>query len=363
VVWVAGLTGPTQTLAELALASFQAQVEEMNADGGIDGREVVVETADSQGDPTRAVTLLQEKLADGAKPDVVFAGLSSGETLAMLPVLTRAKILSVGQSGSPLLADVKAYPYHFGFTPDTNGVVKASLRDYVEKQGYHSILGLFGQDGYGDGNTGALTAAFEGTGVEVTTERFNPQDIDFAVNWQRAAAANPDVIISDCLGDPCSRLLASRARAGASNIPLIIGSGGVTTGRGPADYATPEDLVNSVMTVPSFMIYQEEADRSPAFAQMFDDVTSSGALKNTLIPAVHIRDAFHAVKLAYEASDTDTVEDLVKQMEDLDVDPSEWVSGWDINFDKTSHFVPPLSSMYLNVPPGPLVDGMFQVGQ
>jgi branched-chain amino acid transport system substrate-binding protein len=362
IVFIAGLTGALQTPSQTALASFENAVDKMNAEGGIDGREITLESADSQGDPTRAVTLLQEKLADGPKPDLVFSGLSSGESLAMLPVLTRNKVFSLEQASSPALNDPAAYPYNFGLSPDANGFW-VSLPSYLKEHDYGKVVGLFPQDGFGDGGVAAVEGVLDGNAdVDLDMQRFNPADIDFTIAWQKAAEQKPDAIIADCFGDACSRLLASRATAGVGDIPLILGTGSAATGSGPESFATPEALANTVMLIPSFMVYKAESERSPAFSAMFDALQADAPVTGSLVPAVHPWDELHAAKLAYEASETDDIDDIVQKMYEITDDPANWVSGWNIHFTPESHFTVPEVGDFVFQPVGPLVDGMFKSG-
>src|SRR5690606_24308496 len=113
------------------------------------------------------------------------------------------------------------------------------------------------------------------------------------------------------------------------------------TGFGPASYASPEALENMVSMLASFLQYKEPGERSEVFSAMYDALEADGPVESSLVPAVHPWDELFAVKLAYEATDSNEVADIVKQMYTISAGKDHWVSGWDIKFSKDSHFFIP----------------------
>src|SRR5579883_1721580 len=66
----------TGALADYGYAfenSLKVAAAEVNAAGGVLGREMKVEFADSQGNATQAVSVLAQRLSSGTNPDVVWA--------------------------------------------------------------------------------------------------------------------------------------------------------------------------------------------------------------------------------------------------------------------------------------------------
>ena len=69
-------------------------MQEINAAGGINGRQVELITRDTQSDPTKAVNGAAE-LTRGEKVTAVFGPVNSGESLAVVPLLARSKVPQV----------------------------------------------------------------------------------------------------------------------------------------------------------------------------------------------------------------------------------------------------------------------------
>ncbi|MCU1415631.1 MAG: hypothetical protein JWN80_2971 [Microbacteriaceae bacterium] len=356
VLVVTGLTGPTQSASQLALTSFKAAAARLNKTGGVGGRKITIESGDSKGDPTQAVTVLQQLIAGGAKPDLVFAGLSSGETQAMLPVLTRDQILSVGSSNSPALNDPKSYPYHFGFSVTGTGAL-VTLPAYLKKNKLTKVSALIPQDAFGDGIQTALAANLSSSELTSST-RYNDTATDLTVQWQTAAASKPDVIYADCFGADCAPLLASRAKANVANIPVILGFGATSTGLGPSSFATADALKNVKMIFPSYQAYKSPSQQSAPFAANFKAISP---VTSSIVPGALPADELRGVALAYERSKSTNINDVVAQMYKLNEAPSTWVTGWTIKFNSQTHFPVPDPKDYLIEPVGPMIDGMFKV--
>ena len=63
---------------------LKAAAEVLNENGGLDGRRVVLDIEDDGSDPTQAVSLLQRKVTDGDKPDLVWPGSTSNDRSSRL---------------------------------------------------------------------------------------------------------------------------------------------------------------------------------------------------------------------------------------------------------------------------------------
>ena len=87
--YLPALTGPSSSTGVGINRGIQLAVQEINATGGIDGRQIELITRDTQSDPTKAVNGAAE-LTHGQKVSVVFGPVNSGESLAVVPLLARA---------------------------------------------------------------------------------------------------------------------------------------------------------------------------------------------------------------------------------------------------------------------------------
>src|SRR6185437_6897059 len=127
--YLPALTGPSSSTGVGINRGIQLAVQEINAAGGIKGRQLELITRDTQSEPTKAVNGAAE-LAHGEKVSVVFGPVNSGESLAVVPLLARAKIPQVNPYWVDTLTDPKKYPMCFRNAP-TNQQIGAAANRYV----------------------------------------------------------------------------------------------------------------------------------------------------------------------------------------------------------------------------------------
>src|SRR5262249_40549105 len=81
--YLPALTGPSSSTGIGINRGIQLAVQEINAAGGIDGRQLELITRDTQSDPTKAVNGAAE-LTRGQNVSAVFGPVNSGEALALV---------------------------------------------------------------------------------------------------------------------------------------------------------------------------------------------------------------------------------------------------------------------------------------
>ncbi|HXC40366.1 MAG TPA: ABC transporter substrate-binding protein, partial [Burkholderiales bacterium] len=81
------LTGPGAAVGVTARIASEMTVKEINAAGGIAGRQVDLVLGDDAGDPTRASTEVR-RLIDSEKVNVMIGPAIAAPALAAAPVLT-----------------------------------------------------------------------------------------------------------------------------------------------------------------------------------------------------------------------------------------------------------------------------------
>ncbi|GAA4204114.1 ABC transporter substrate-binding protein [Microbispora amethystogenes] len=194
-------------------AGIKIAAEEFNAAGGVEGRKIVVETANDQNDPTKAVSLLQQRLSSGTKPDLVYPGSSSAVSLSLLPILTRQKILSVGGTVSTLLNDPAKYPYHFGISSPGKDYAPALISE-AKAKGYKKIAMLYSNDATGQSSAEIYKAAVEGAGMEFAEARYEATALDMTSQLNQLRAQDPDALILNGYGAAALYVMRSRAQIG-----------------------------------------------------------------------------------------------------------------------------------------------------
>src|SRR5437588_244870 len=106
--YLPALTGPSSSTGIGINRGVELAVKEINAAGGINGRQMEIVTRDTQSDPTKAVNGAAE-LSRGQQVHVVYGPLNSGESLAVVPMLARMNVPQLHPCWVDSLTDSKKY--------------------------------------------------------------------------------------------------------------------------------------------------------------------------------------------------------------------------------------------------------------
>ncbi len=177
--YLPALTGPSSSTGIGINRGIQLAVQELNAAGGIGGRQIELITRDTQSDPTKAVNGAAE-LTHGEKVGVVFGPVNSGESLAVVPLLARANMPQVHPCWVDSLADPKKYPMCFRNGPTNQQIGAAANRYVVEVLKRKKVAVISDTTGYGTASVNAYAPMLKAMGAEVVYQG----NVD---------AANPDL--------------------------------------------------------------------------------------------------------------------------------------------------------------------------
>jgi branched-chain amino acid transport system substrate-binding protein len=222
-----GLSSP-QTGGAAYLGQHQRQgaelaVAELNEAGGVLGRQLELKVQDNQCNPTQGVASA-DQLIDVGKVVGIIGGLCSSVTLAIMPVIERAKV--------PLIVDVSTNPkiseaagaggniWTFQINPSDAGLA-AALGDYLASKGTYKSIAFVGEDtDYGRGGHEALKAALVKSGIAIgSADFFNQGAADFASVIARLRSKKPDAIALYAVGADELNFL-RQYRAAGLNIPI-----------------------------------------------------------------------------------------------------------------------------------------------
>lgn len=213
----------------------QLAVDQINAAGGIKGKQVQLQFLDTLCGATGAATAASKIAAD---PSVfaVIGDVCSSATLAALPILARAGVSEFsGDSSSPKITDaVKTNGYtNFARTiPSDDVVAKNLVKLAVNFLGKKKIATIYSNDGFGQGIWAYQQPAITALGATLAdAESYTPSTTkDFTPQLTKIAASKPDALIIDGYYNDAGPMVAQMARAGLSGIPVICSAGIDQTG-------------------------------------------------------------------------------------------------------------------------------------
>lgn len=177
--YLPALTGPSSSTGIGINRGVQLGVQEINAAGGIDGRQIELIVRDTQSEPTKAVNGAAE-LIHSAKVSVVLGPVNSGESLAVVPLLAKANTPQIHPCWVDSLTDPKKYPMCFR-NASTNQQIGAAANHYVvDVLKRKKVAVISDTTGYGTASVKAYVPMLKAKGAEIVYEG----NVD---------AANPDL--------------------------------------------------------------------------------------------------------------------------------------------------------------------------
>lgn len=354
-------SGPTQTYTLAEVAGLKIAASEINAAGGIDGRQINIVTQDDKNNPTTAVSLLEQKISSGTKIDAMYPGGSSEVSQALLPVTTRNKILTVDATSDPALNNPSKFPYHFGDSESVAQTIPPFVQ-LAQSKGWKKIAIIYGNDTTGQAVQSGYTSALKAIGVNTVTAAYEDTALDMTPQLETLKSANPDALIISSYGTPSIYVLKSRAQMGWTSTPAF---GDLITSAMPVASLLPKAALTNYYAQASqtTLSTNPDATNDPALQKMISDAKAAGDSKILSgVGAGLLAVGFNVLVLINEAAkqaSSTTTEDLTKALENLQ-QPSGPYPPWVVyfgkyggfNFTSTNHFPTVNAANFAFVPPG-----------
>ena len=177
--YLPALTGPSSSTGIGINRGVELAVQEINAAGGIDGRQIELIVRDTQSEPTKAVNGAAE-LIHAHKVSVVLGPVNSGESLAVVPLLARANTPQIHPCWVDSLTDPKKYPMCFRNASTNQQIGAAANRYVVDVLKRKKVAVISDTTGYGTASVNAYVPMLKAKNAEIVYQG----NID---------AANPDL--------------------------------------------------------------------------------------------------------------------------------------------------------------------------
>jgi branched-chain amino acid transport system substrate-binding protein len=219
--WLAALTGPSSAPAIGFDRGVRFAAEAINAAGGVKGRKIEVITRDTQGDPTKAVNATQE-LISSVKAHAVWGPTNSGESLAVTPIMARAKMPNIHPCVIDSLIDPAKFPNAFRLSP-SNTQWDDAVRNYCLKILKVKKVAVIGDTtGYGVAAAKASAEGLKKDGAEVVyLGNIDATLPDMTPDMLRAKNAGAEAIVCWSTSTGMNaRLFNTRARMGW-DVPFV----------------------------------------------------------------------------------------------------------------------------------------------
>ena len=193
--WLAALTGPSSAPAIGFDRGVKFATETINAAGGVKGRKIEIITRDTQGDPTKAVNATQEMISQ-LKVDAVWGPTNSGESLAITPIMSRAKMPNIHPCVIDSLIDEKKFPNAFRLSPSNTQWDDAVRRYTLQILKAKKVAVIGDTTGYGVAALNASVAGLKKDGADVVYQaNIDATQPDMTPDMLRAKNAGAEAIV------------------------------------------------------------------------------------------------------------------------------------------------------------------------
>jgi branched-chain amino acid transport system substrate-binding protein len=219
---VLSTSGTASSLGKPEMDTVKMLAEKTNAAGGINGRKVELITYDDKSDQNEAV-LSTKKLIEQDKVVAIIGGSTSGNSLAMIPLVEKAKIPFISVASSKqIISPVKPFVFKTAHGDDTNAM---RIIDYLKKHNLTKVAWLNVDNAFGSSGKTEFDALVKGTGIEVvSSDVFEATVNDAKPMLTRVKNANPQVVIVWGTNQEAS-VITKNIRELGIEVPIIGGQG------------------------------------------------------------------------------------------------------------------------------------------
>lgn len=184
---VLSVTGPAAFLGDPELKTLQLYVEKINAAGGVLGRKLELVHYDDGSDAAKANSFTK-RLIESDKVNVLIGGTTTGATMAMAPLVERAKVPFISLAGAVVVIDpVKKWVFK---TPHTDRMAAEKVFEDMKKRGISKVGLLSETSGFGASGRKETQAVAAKYGITlVADETYGPKDTDTTAQLTRIKSA------------------------------------------------------------------------------------------------------------------------------------------------------------------------------
>lgn len=193
-------------------------VEEINAAGGILGRQIQLEFVDTASDPGKARAVIQRALDE--KPVAIFGPIYSGSVSATLQLTNEAEVPQIiGGEAANLTAQGSKYLFRTSFGQNVSMPKIANyLRDAVKAK---SLAIVYVNNDFGKGGRNAIMKELEPRGIKAVADLSTESgQADFAADVVKLKGASADAVFVYLNEEESARFLIEARKQGLDK-PLI----------------------------------------------------------------------------------------------------------------------------------------------
>jgi branched-chain amino acid transport system substrate-binding protein len=211
--FIGPLTGDAASIGTVNKAAIQVAVDEVNAAGGINGKQIQMIYEDGQCNAQAAVSAAQ-KLIDVDGIRIIIGGECSTESSAFGPMAMQNKVIMFSPvSSAPLLSNLGKY--FFRDYPSDAYQGKFGAQYAYQTLGARKVAVLYHVSDYGTGLKTVFEKEFQVLGGQIIDEEGLPQTAtDYRTALSKIKSLKPDLIYSPTYPEGATAMLTEAAQLG-----------------------------------------------------------------------------------------------------------------------------------------------------
>jgi len=301
---VAAITGPSALSGESITRGLTIALEEINANGGVmGGRPLELVIRDDESTPAKGVSAARE-LIEQENVAVVFGGLDSPVSLAMLDVIHELEVPYMGVWAAATGITRNDFDPNYAFRVSANdNIVDSFLMKYVQENYDVSKVGLvLINNPWGESNESGFKEWAPEYGLEIVgIEKFNDADTDISPQLTRLQDAGAEALLMVANAAPGAQAMKSLVRIDW-DVP-VISHWGISGGRFPE--LAGQEAADKVVFVQTYSFYGEQSPVGETVLAALEDKYGLQGPGEVLAPVgtANAYDAMHLVALALDTAE------------------------------------------------------------
>lgn len=302
---VLDISGPSSSLGIPERDTLQMLAEQLNAKGGINGRQVNMVILDNKSDETESV-LAVKKLIDSEKVVAIIGSSASGTSLAMVDTVQKEGVPLISlATNSKIVEPVTERKWVFKMA-QSDSLVAGNMIKYAKTRGAQRIAILHMNNAYGDGGQKALNQAAADNGISVVfQDKFEATDKEMSAQLTKIKNSDAQAVLVWAI-PPSASIVTRNYSELALTIPMIHSHG--IANQNFLDLAGP--AANGIELPVGKIVVAEQLPDSDPQKQALLSYNKDFTTKFNTPPSTfggHAWDAFNLVVNAIKEAGTDRI--------------------------------------------------------
>ena len=201
------LSGPAEALGTGMRAGLTAYFSQVNAGGGVNGRQIRLISKDDGYEPDRAITNTRD-LINTDKVFLLIGEVGTPTSKAVVPMAEEAKVPFFGPFTGAEFLRHPFKKYVINVRGSYNQEMEELAKLLVDKKGLKKIACFYQNDGYGQAGLSGITSALQKRGMElVATGTYERNSVAVKSGLMKIRKAKPDAVVMVGAYKPCAEFI------------------------------------------------------------------------------------------------------------------------------------------------------------